>query len=214
MANQVEMEIADARFVHVANPAIRVHRVRAISSVESEPRVSGNIEVTLHISHRHVGSTEYGGAGLSWPQDWTACVMVDASLLCYPGSGLGVRAQLGEFQGAELTMQIEGVTAGNHTLTCFVVDGNHLVVAFSVGPTFTHEGVAAVGLPNPFLPALRHAETNRKSDVQISACIDVLQQIHHHPHGPSALDWICELRRHEWGVSSQNGEDGVLVSLL
>jgi len=216
-ANQVQMEIADARFVHVANPAIRVHRVQATSSRESETRVSGNIEVVVHVSHRHVGSTEYGGAGLYWPQDWTACVMVDASLLCYPGSGLRVRAKLGEFQGAELAMQVEGVTAGNHTLACFVVDGNHLVVAFSVGPTFTHEGAEATGhpspLPNPFLPALR-AETIRKSDVQTSACIDVLQQIHHHPHGPSALDWICELRRHEWGVSSQNGEDGVLVNLL
>ena len=120
--------------------------------------------------------------------------MVDASLLCYPGSGLAVRAQLGRAQGGSLRMRLNGISPGNHTLTSFVVDGNQMVVSFNKDQTFsvspsasssTLSSSSTMSLPqsNPFRPSL-YGGTPPDRSPSTEACLKALRRMHHHPHHP------------------------------
>ena len=48
---------------------------------------------------------------------------------------------------------------------------------------------------------------NQEITLNVGSAIDILA-------GENELTWLHDLHLHEWGIYSQNGEDGILLSIL
>lgn len=94
---------------------------------------------------------------------------------------------------------------GGHTLIAMLMDSG--VKSFARSPPFPINMVL-----NPPTIALK-----REANYLMNLAAIVVQRPRICPfqlQKPKALAWICELWRHEWGFYSQNGEDGVLISIF
>lgn len=138
------------------------------------------------------------------------CVLCSDAFACLKPVSLVIESDSRENVAVNRSMVLHvpilGISSGDHEVTVMLIDEYTNVLAHS-SPVTVH-----VSLSNDVTP-LAYNESN---------LVDLREFVPQRPRKcPAAmktsktqLSWICELWRHEWGIYSQNGEDGVLQSIF
>ncbi|GAB9463831.1 hypothetical protein Gpo141_00001278 [Globisporangium polare] len=137
------------------------------------------------------------------------CVLHNGNFACVNTQAMVIDSDAREDVALNRTMVLHvpifDIATGDHEVSVMLLDEYTNVLAHWASPK-VHVSLSDDAVP---LPANDAALVDPRAFVP--------QRPRHCPEAVSsnpALSWVCDLWRHEWGIFSQNGEDGVLQSIF
>lgn len=137
------------------------------------------------------------------------CILRNDDFACIKPEAMVIETDAREDVALNRTMMLHvpiiGISTGDHEVSVMLLDEYTNVLAHWP-PLTVHVSLSDDAVPLPV-----------NEGVLVDPRLFVPQRPRHCPETVSAteaLSWICDLWRHEWGIFSQNGEDGVLQSIF
>lgn len=222
MAVVVNGVVTDGMIFSVMDPIIE------ITALHIDDRYKDSLLIDVIVGHPLLGKENYYSYALRWPE-WEICVLFDGLKLdTIPGTIYSEKFLLnGTRSYSNLTISLGGLSNGQHIITAMIVDQNRRVIAIAsdleAELTFIdpHNRIRDINSVDQG-PFVRHVlETGNKtlhgerlflgeSSTFVSSSVSPIKfrVPTNHP------IWSLNLSRHEWGLRSQNGEDGVLQAIF
>ncbi|KAG1688123.1 hypothetical protein DVH05_003993 [Phytophthora capsici] len=189
-------EVLAATTFQVVIPTVKLEEI-STSVVEATNNISEYLVATIRTTYFDPFDPEY-----------RVCVLLDDSFDCLDPEWMTLDKTDGESIDQRVTFQapVDHVPLNgpdDHKITLLLLTRNNKVVCLSQTTTFR----AAPTINPPSITSRLHVLDPRLHTPQRpKVCPKQLLSTN--------LRWICELWRHEWGIYSQNGEDGIIHSIF